>query len=299
MLDQKSDNKFQETIDAAYEDTSSALIQLLMQKYKLLDHFNSLRRYLLLGQGDFINHLMDLMEAELCKPATDLMFHNLQRLLDKAITETNAQYDPPGIISRLDVRLLTSSPNDVGWDVFSLDYSMDGPLKTVFTTESLLRYLRIFNFLWRVKRMEYTICATWRFQKSNMEKFRGINEIYEIIHQSNIISSEMLRLVQNLNFYIMFEVLECSWKVLCEKLEEAKDMDQVIAANENFIETIVTQLLLDQKSKEIASELRTIFDLIVKISTLNENFHVIATNEVKARNDYQLKCVDIDEMDQV
>ncbi len=76
-------------------------------------------------------------------------------------------------------------------------------------------------------------------------------------------------------------------------------MDQVIAANENFIETIVTQLLLDQKSKEIASELRTIFDLIVKISTLNENFHVIATNEVKARNDYQLKCVDIDEMDQV
>lgn len=109
----------------------------------------------------------------------------------------------------------------------------------------------------------------------------------------------MLRLVQNLNFYIMFEVLECSWKVLCEKLEEAKDMDQVIAANENFIETIVTQLLLDQKSKEIASELRTIFDLIVKISTLNENFHVIATNEVKARNDYQIRCVDIDDMDQV
>lgn len=37
------------------------------------------------------------------------MFHNLQRLLDKAITETNAQYDPQYIISRLDVRLLTVS----------------------------------------------------------------------------------------------------------------------------------------------------------------------------------------------
>jgi gamma-tubulin complex component 3 len=59
----------------------------------------------------------------------------------------------------------------------------------------------------------------------------------------------MLRLVQNLNFYIMFEVLECSWKNLSEKLSEAKDMDQVIAANENFIETIISQLLLDPKSK--------------------------------------------------
>ena len=59
----------------------------------------------------------------------------------------------------------------------------------------------------------------------------------------------MLRLVQNLNFYIMFEVLECSWKTLCEELSRAKDMDQVIAANENFIETIISQLLLDPKSK--------------------------------------------------
>ena len=62
MLDQKSDTRFQEIIDTAYEDTSMTLIQILMKKYKLLDHFNSLRRYLLLGQGDFINHLMDLME---------------------------------------------------------------------------------------------------------------------------------------------------------------------------------------------------------------------------------------------
>ena len=62
MLDQKSDSQFQAMIDTAYIETSSVLIEILMKKYKLLDHFNSLRRYLLLGQGDFIRHLMDLME---------------------------------------------------------------------------------------------------------------------------------------------------------------------------------------------------------------------------------------------
>ena len=59
----------------------------------------------------------------------------------------------------------------------------------------------------------------------------------------------MLRLVQNINFYIMFEVLEVSWKNLCEKLNDAVDMDQVIVANESFSETIISQLLLDDKSK--------------------------------------------------
>lgn len=62
MLDQKKDLNFQEMIDVAYIDTSSSLIEILMNKYKLMDHFNALRRYLLLGQGDFIRHLMDLME---------------------------------------------------------------------------------------------------------------------------------------------------------------------------------------------------------------------------------------------
>ena len=62
MLDQKTDSQFQDVIDSAYADTSATLIKILMEKYKLLDHFNSLRKYLLLGQGDFINHLMDLME---------------------------------------------------------------------------------------------------------------------------------------------------------------------------------------------------------------------------------------------
>lgn len=146
--------------------------------------------------------------------------------------------------------------------------------------------------------MEYTTCTTWRSHKADMEKFRtipgmiitftnslslnlslnfvclfGYLEFYEAIHESNIISSEMLRLVQNLNFYIMFEVfrrekknvffkslnkdlkyyllkkvLEVSWKKLEERLESAKDMDDVIEANETFLDTIISQLLLDQNS---------------------------------------------------
>ena len=62
MLDQKTDSQFQDMIDLSYADTSSTLMNILMKKYKLLDHFSALRRYLLLGQGDFIRHLMDLME---------------------------------------------------------------------------------------------------------------------------------------------------------------------------------------------------------------------------------------------
>ena len=48
--------------------------------------------------------------------------------------------------------------------MFSLDYHVDGPISTVFTQEVMLQYLRVFNFLWRAKRMEHCLANMWRNQ---------------------------------------------------------------------------------------------------------------------------------------
>ena len=68
-----------------------------------------MRRYLLLGQGDFIQQLMDLLVKELSKDAGKLYVHNLNGILETAIRTTNAQYDDKDILGRLDVRLLETS----------------------------------------------------------------------------------------------------------------------------------------------------------------------------------------------
>ena len=68
---------------------------------------------------------------ELCKPATTLYPHNLNGILESAIRATNAQYEEADVLKRLDVMLLSVSPGDTGWDVFSLDYHTDGPIRTV------------------------------------------------------------------------------------------------------------------------------------------------------------------------
>lgn len=49
----------EKSIDVAYKETSKQLLSLLRQKYKLMDHLKAVKRYLLLGQGDFVQYLMD------------------------------------------------------------------------------------------------------------------------------------------------------------------------------------------------------------------------------------------------
>ena len=113
---------------------------------------------MLLGQGDFIRHLMDLLayvlhslphtlhfmlcvcvcvycSDDLCKPASTLYLHNLTGVLEAAVRATNAQYDNAEALQRLDVRMLDFSPGDKGWDVFSLHYHVEGPIGTVSSVD--------------------------------------------------------------------------------------------------------------------------------------------------------------------
>jgi len=55
--------------------------------------------------------------------------------LDTAVRMSNAQYDEPTILKTLDVKLLLTSGEDCGWDIFQLDYSTGGPLETVCITK--------------------------------------------------------------------------------------------------------------------------------------------------------------------
>ncbi|KAJ8309894.1 hypothetical protein KUTeg_011759 [Tegillarca granosa] len=237
MFQQDTTNEFQQMIEAVYKETSRHLLDVLHNKYKFVDHLKAMRRYLLLGQGDFIRHLMDLLEEDLAKPASNLYLHNLTGILETAIRATNAQFDDSDILKRLDVRLLEVSPGDTGWDVFSLDYHVDGPIRTVFTPECMIMYLRVFNFLWRAKRMEYILAIIWKNQISNAKKLRPIPELSSILHQCHVLASEMVHFIQQVQYYINFEVLECSWDELVTKVKEAEDLDYIIAAHQVFLDS--------------------------------------------------------------
>lgn len=286
MFTQDQSNVFQDRIDQVYKETSRHLLDVLNNKYKFMEHLKAMRRYLLLGQGDFIRHLMDLLEEDLAKPASNLFLHNLTGILETAIRATNAQFDDSDILKRVDVRLLEVSPGDTGWDVFSLDYHVNGPIRTVFTPECMIMYLRVFNFLWRAKRMEYILAYIWKNQIFNAKLLKSIPELAKVLHQCHMLSSEMVHFIQQTQYYISFEVLECSWHELLNKVHEAEDLDCVIAAHETFLDTILTRCLLDEQSRGILTQLRTIFDLIIDFEQAQDKFYNSAQQELMARQHY-------------
>ncbi|XP_056884193.1 gamma-tubulin complex component 3 isoform X1 [Takifugu flavidus] len=278
---------FQEKIDVAYFDTSKYLLDVLNRNYLLLEHLQAMRRYLLLGQGDFIRHLMDLLKPELVRPATTLYQHNLTGILETAVRATNAQFDNAEILKRLDVRLLEVSPGDTGWDVFSLDYHVDGPIATVFTRECMSHYLRVFNFLWRAKRMEYTLTDIWKGQMCNAKLLKTMPELSGVLHQCHVLAAEMVHFIHQMQYYITFEVLECSWDELWNKVQRAQDLDHIIAAHDVFLDSIISRCLLDNNSRSLLNQLRAIFDQIIEFQSAQDSLYRSALEELSLRLQYE------------
>ena len=93
-----------------YDSANRRLVSILFDKYKLLTHCRALKRYLLLGQGDFVQCLMDGLVKELDKPASQQYHHNLVAVMDSALRQSNAQFEEKDVVDRLDIKVGLCEP---------------------------------------------------------------------------------------------------------------------------------------------------------------------------------------------
>jgi len=277
------DSPLLETIGHLYRSTARHVLDVMFGKFQLMGHMGALRKYMLLGQGDIMRYLLDLLEGELSQPATQLYPHNLAGILETAIRGTNTQFEQQDILERLDVRLLEIQPGDTGWDVFSLDYKVNGPIGVVFTPDTMTQYLMLFNTLWRAKRMEWVLSCTWKKLASLHKMCRQIVELAPVLHLANLVASEMIHFVHQLAYYITFEVMECGWDALIKQINLAESLDEVISAHDEFLCTLVARALLDERSREILTQLRAIYDRILEFQTIANRIHDDAVAEWDAR----------------
>ncbi|ERS95935.1 hypothetical protein HMPREF1624_07470 [Sporothrix schenckii ATCC 58251] len=234
-------------IDEAYKTTMRRLMHLMTDKFHLFDHLAALKKYVLLGQGDFVALLMESLAPDLDRPATAQYRHTLTSQLDHAIRASNAQFEPPEILRRLDARMLQQSHGDTGWDCFTLEYKIGAPVDCVVTEWANKQYLKVFNFLWYVKRVEFALSSTWH---KCMTGSRGVLQtddpaVLQAWKTTRGTLAEMVHFVGQLQYYILFEVIEASWATLQKEIHRDDcTLDDLITAHRQYLTSITSKGLL-------------------------------------------------------
>lgn len=265
----------------------------LFDKYKLYDHVFAAKRYLLLGQGDFHAVLMDTLGSDLDEPASTISAYALTGSLETAIRASNAQFDPPFILDKLRVQMQRSAvgQTECGWDVFSLKFATSAPLDVVFTEACMSKYLRIFTFLWRLKRVEHALNATWQTMKPNvaasLERDGAAGDagtqLANELRRCHTLRGEMHHFVSNLQYYVMFEVLEGSWGEFVSEMGVAQDLDALVAAHDKYLDCVTRKSLLGPKSQLLAHTLGGIFDVILRFRAFADRLYEVAKDAAMRR----------------
>jgi Gamma tubulin complex component C-terminal len=282
-----------ELVRLAVRSASIRLKTLFFDKFDLSHHFAAIKNYLLLSQGDFTQALMDSL-APMLDGDGRILRNNITGLLDTAL-RSSSSFNPEtdqDIAERLDVQIVSLSTNgpNVGWDVFSLTYRVeDAPLNTIFSTRVMDAYLVIFRFLWRLKRMDYVLCSgylelreldcMWRrrrqWNKSEAARL-GVDcndedslggadaSVSELINRAHFLRMKMGHVLQNIQYYCTFEVLEGNWKLLSDEMSRAEDIDSLIQAHARYLGAIKDKTLLSERSKDFARKLDAVLATTVE-----------------------------------
>ncbi|KZW04348.1 gamma-tubulin complex, component 3 [Exidia glandulosa HHB12029] len=277
------------SIDDAFRIANQRLFDVFIDKFKLMDHVRALKMYLLLGQGDFVEQLMEALAPNLARPANTLYRHNLTATLEAAVRASNAAQAPSDVLRRLDVRMLAYTHGELGWDVFTLEYKVDAPLDTIVDPEATTAYLRVFNHLWRLKRIERALSEGWTRVIGGARTFLRVPEHERDWHQTRIVLAEMIHFVRQLQAYCQLEVIECSYKALVDFVQKKEgDLDALIEAHRTYLDRVTKKILLISpkagKEEYLLGQLREIFEIILQFRDATDAFYGHTLTEAARRD---------------
>ncbi|KAH6621952.1 Spc98 family-domain-containing protein [Boeremia exigua] len=280
------------SIGDAYKTTMARLIELMGNKFKLFDHLQALKSYMLLGAGDFIAVLMESLASNLDRPANTQYRHTLTAQLEHAVRNSNAQYDTADVLRRLDSRMLELSHGEIGWDVFTLEYKIDAPVDVIVTPYGSKQYLKVFNFLWRVKRVEFALDSTWRRCTTGARGVLGVvdDKFGKDWKKARIAMAEMVHFVNQLQHYILFEVIESSWIDLQKALNKPEStLDDMIDAHAKYLNNITRKGLLGSQSIDFTGQLHELLKTMLAYKDVVDSLYSFSVAEFTRRQEAAAK----------
>jgi len=144
-------------------------------------------------------------------------------------------------------------------------------------------YLRIFNFLWRLKRIEYVLTTTWIQQMGNKKVLFGLSEIQGDFQKANLLRHEMLLFISNLGNYIMVEVVQGNWKIFLDEMRKARNLDEIIKIHKKMVNKILEKALLTSKNENLYKQLFELFELILRFKHSQDVLYTSAIEEAHSR----------------
>ncbi|XP_068417954.1 gamma-tubulin complex component 6 isoform X3 [Eschrichtius robustus] len=247
---------------------NKAAVDYFFVELHLGAHFEALRHFLLMEDGEFAQSLSDLLFEKLGAgqtPGELLSPLVLNSVLSKALQYSLHGDTPHAANLSFALKFLpeTFAPNAP--DVLScleLRYKVDWPLNIVVTEGCLSRYSGIFSFLLQLKLMMWTLKDVCFHLKRTARASHAAGSVQ--FRQLQLFKHEMQHFVKVIQGYIANQILHVTWCEFQARLASVGDLEEIQRAHAEYLHKAVFRGLLTEKAAPVMNIIHSIFSLVLK-----------------------------------
>lgn len=113
-------------------------------------------------------------------------------------------------------------------------------------------------------------------------------ELNPVMYRLHLYTSEMIHFINQIQYYILFEVVECSWTKLLDKVQKATALDDILEAHNDFLHNVKIGAFLEDNGL-IHGNLEAVFAASIKLEAWQDKFFEICLNELAERKEFEEK----------
>ncbi|XP_037703652.1 gamma-tubulin complex component 6 isoform X2 [Choloepus didactylus] len=247
---------------------NKAVVDYFFVELRLEMHFEALRHFLLMEDGEFAQSLSDLLFEKLGAGQTPGELLNplaLNSVLAKALQHSLHGDSPLAAGLSFALKHLPEAFAPNAPDVLScleLRYKVDWPLNIVITERCLSKYSGIFSFLLQLKLMTWTLKDVCFHLKRTALLSRTSSSVQ--FRQLQLCKHEMQHFVKVIQGYLATQILHVSWCEFRNKLAAVGNLEELHRAHAEYLSKAVFRGLLTEKAAPVMNVIHSVFSLILK-----------------------------------
>ncbi|XP_047247486.1 gamma-tubulin complex component 6 isoform X1 [Girardinichthys multiradiatus] len=247
---------------------NKAIVDYFFVELGVERHFEALRHFLLMEDGEFAQSLSDLIFEKMASgqtPGELLTPLVLNSILSKALQYSLHGDTPLASNFTFALRFLPETFHPHAPDSLNcleLRYKVDWPLNIIITDSCMNKYNRLFSFLLQLKHMVWSLRDVW-FHLKRTALVKGAGRSVQF-RQLQLYRHEMQHFVKVIQGYIANQILQVSWTEFTAKLATASDLDAIHRTHADYLNRAIFRGLLTEKAAPVMNIIHSIFSLILK-----------------------------------
>ncbi|XP_019748906.1 gamma-tubulin complex component 6 isoform X1 [Hippocampus comes] len=231
-------------------------------------HFEALRHFLLMDDGEFAQSLSDRLFEKMGSgqtPGELLTPLVLNSILSKALQYSLHGDTPLAANFTFALRFLPDTFHPHAPDSLNcleLRYKVAWPLNIIITDSCMNKYNRLFSFQLQLKHMVWSLRDVW-FHLKRTAVVKGAGRSVQF-RQLQLYRHEMQHFVKVIQGYIANQILQVSWSEFTAKMAAACDLDAIHRTHADYLNRAIFRALLTEKAAPVMNIIHSIFSLILK-----------------------------------